>query len=172
MLNGSIDPEGNTVEYHFEYEGPGVKEPTTEPPAKEPSPTPSSAVGGNPAATTPSSPSSGQPKIEPAPGPLFGSVKLASIQHGGVVRGSLLVSSAGSGDRLQVELLTKGAAASVGKLVRSSLHAGGITFALPIGAKAKAVLRRHPRLTLAVKITLTPLHGAAMTVTRGVVARP
>ena len=24
MLNGSIDPEGNTVEYHFEYEGPGV----------------------------------------------------------------------------------------------------------------------------------------------------
>jgi hypothetical protein len=24
MLNGSINPEGNTVEYHFEYEGPGV----------------------------------------------------------------------------------------------------------------------------------------------------
>ena len=24
MLNGSIDPEGNSVEYHFEYEGPGV----------------------------------------------------------------------------------------------------------------------------------------------------
>jgi hypothetical protein len=30
MLNGSINPAGNTVEYHFEYEGPGVagKQPT------------------------------------------------------------------------------------------------------------------------------------------------
>jgi hypothetical protein len=85
------------------------------------------------------------------------------------VHGSLVVSSAGSGGRLQIELLTKGAAAPAGKLVRSSLHAGKLTFALSLSAKVKAALRRHRRLTLTVKITLTPQHGAAVTVTRGVV---
>ncbi|HXP99669.1 MAG TPA: fibronectin type III domain-containing protein, partial [Solirubrobacteraceae bacterium] len=145
-----------------------AKEPTKEPPAKEPSSAPSS-TGGNPTATTSSSPSSGQPKVEPASGPLFGSVKLASTQHGGVVHGSLVVSSAGSEGQLQIELFTKGAATPVGKLVRSSPHAGKLTFALPLNAKDKAALHRHRRLTLMVKITLTPVHGAAVTVTRVVV---
>jgi hypothetical protein len=33
----------------------------------------------------------------------------------------------------------------------------------------KAALRRHRRLALTVKVTLTPQHGAAMTLTRSVV---
>jgi hypothetical protein len=147
---------------------PPAKEPTKEPPAKEPSSTPT-PTGGNPTATTPGSPSSEQPKTEPAPGPLFGAVKLASTQHGGVVHGSFLVSPAGSGGQLQIEMLTKGASAALGKLVRSSLHAGKLSFALPLNAKGKAALRRHQRLTVTVKITLTPRHGVAVTVTRGVV---
>ncbi len=148
---------------------PPAKEPTKEPPAKEPSPTLTS-TGGSPTPTISSSPSAGQPKTEPAAfGPLFGSIELASAQHGGVVHGSLLVSSVGSGGRLQIELLTKGAAAALGKLVRSSLRAGKLTFALALSAKGKAALRRHRRLALTVKITLIPLHGAAVTVTRGVV---
>jgi hypothetical protein len=147
---------------------PPAKEPTKEPPAKEASPTPTS-TSGNPTATTSSSPSAEQPKTEPASGPPLGSVKLASTQHGGVVHGSLVVSSAGSEGQLQIELLTKGAAAPVGKLMRSSLHPGKLTFALPLSAKGKAALHRHRRLTLTVKITLTPQHGAAVTVTRGVV---
>jgi hypothetical protein len=149
---------------------PPAKELTKEPPAKEPSPTPT-PTGGNPTATTSSPPPSGQPKTEPAPAPLFGSAKLASAHHGGVVHGSLVVSSAGSEGQLQIELLTKGAAAAVGKLVRSSLHAGKLTFALPLNAKGKAALRRRRRLTLTVKITLTPVHGAAVTVTRGILVR-
>jgi hypothetical protein len=149
---------------------PPAGEPTKELPAKEPSPTPTS-TGGGPTATTSSSPSSGQPKTEPASGPLLGSLELASTQHGVVVHGSLLVSSAGSEGQVQIELLTKGAAAAVGKLVRSSLHAGKLTFTLSLSAKGKAVLRRRRRLTLTVKITLTPLHGAAVTVTHGVVLR-
>lgn len=135
------------------------------PPAKEPAPTPTS-TGGNPTATASSSPSSGQPT---ASGSLFGSVKLTSAARGGVVHGSLVVSSVGSEGRLQIELLTKGAASAVGKLVRSSLHAGKLTFALLLNAKGKAALRHHRRLTLTVKITLTPVHGAAVTVTRDVV---
>jgi hypothetical protein len=51
----------------------------------------------------------------------------------------------------------------------TSLPEGKLTFALSLSAKGKAALRRHRRLTLTVKITLTPLHGAAVTVTRGVV---
>jgi hypothetical protein len=41
--------------------------------------------------------------------------------------------------------------------------------AVPVSAKGKAALRHHRRLALTVKITLTPVHGAAVTVTRGVV---
>jgi plastocyanin len=155
----------------FKTASPPAKEPTKEPPAKEPTPTPT-PTGGNPTATTSSSSSSGQPKTEPAFGPLFGSLKLASTQHGGVVRGSLVVSSSGTGGDLQIELLTKGAAAPVGKLVRSSLRGSKLTFALPLSAKGKAALRRHRRLTLTVKITLTPQHGAAVTLTRVVVVHP
>jgi hypothetical protein len=147
---------------------PPTKEPAKAPPAKEPSPT-STPTGVNPTATTSSSPSSGEPKTEPASGPLFGSLKLASAQHGGVVHGSLVVSPVGSEGHLQIELRTKGAAAAVGKLVRSSLRAGKLTFALSLSAKGKAVLHRRRRLALTVKITLTPLHGAAETVSRGVV---
>jgi hypothetical protein len=147
---------------------PPAEEPTKEPSAKEPLPT-STSTGSNPTATTSSSPTPGQPKTESAPGPLFESVKLATTPHSGMVHGSLVVSSAGSGDQLQIELLTKGAAARVGKLVRSSLHVGKLAFVLPLTAKGKAALRRHRRLTLTVKITLTPQHGTAMTVTRGIV---
>jgi hypothetical protein len=146
---------------------PSAKEPTKEPPAKEPSPT-SISTAGNPTATTSSSPSPGQPKIQPASGPLFGSVKLASPPHGGVVHGSLIVSS-GSEGRLRIELLTKGSAAPIGMFVRSSLHAGRLTFALPLSANGKAALRRQRRLALTVKITLTPQHGAAVSLTRVVV---
>ena len=173
------------TEYHFRLvaknkQGPAegldrsfktMPPPTKEPPAKEPSPTPPTPTptGGNPTATTSSAPSSGQPKAEPASGPLFGSVKLASTQRGGVVRGSLVVSSVGAEGRLQIDLLTKGATAPVGKLVRSSLHAGKLTFVLALSAKGKAALHHHRRLALTAKIVLTPRHGAAVTVTREVV---
>jgi hypothetical protein len=158
------------LDHSFKTMSPPAKEPTKEPPAKESSPTPT-PTGGNPTATTSSSSSSGQPKTEPASGPLFGSLKLASTQHGGVVHGSLVVSSAGSEGQLQIELLTKGAAAPVGKFLRSSLHAGKLTFTLTLSAKAKHMLKTHHRLALTVKIVLTPKHGAAMTLTRSVAVR-
>ena len=144
--------------------------PTKEPPAKEPSPTPT-PIGGSPTATTSSTPSSVQPRSEPASGPLFGSLGLASTQHGGVVHGSLVVSSAGSEGQLQIELLTKGVAAPASKFLRSSLHAGKLPFSLPLSAQAKRALRRHHKLALTVKIVLTPKHGATMTLTRSVVVR-
>jgi hypothetical protein len=159
------------LDHSFKTTSLPTKEPTKEPPAKEPSPTPTPTGGNPPTATSSSSPSSGQPKTEPAPGPLFGSLTLTSTQHGAVVHGSLVVSSAGSEGRLQIELLTKGAAAPLGKFLRSSLHAGKLTFSLALSAKAKHTLKTHHKLALTVKIVLIPKHGSAVTLTRSVVVR-
>ena len=94
------------------------------------------------------------------------------------MHGSIKVSQAGSGGRLEVGLFAAGASLAkagqseqvrVGRLVRSSLEAGTASFSVPLSTKGKTSVRRHGRLALTVKITLTPLHGAAVTVTRGVV---
>jgi hypothetical protein len=129
-------------------------------------------------ATTPTTPN------EPRPGygsPLEGgsrALKLAGSQRGSTVHGSIKVSQAGSGGRLEVGLFAASASLAkaghseqvrVGRLVRSSLKAGSVSFSVPLSAKGKASLRRRRRLALTVKIALTPPHGAAVTVTRGVV---
>ena len=110
--------------------------------------------------------------------PLVGSPLVRSSQHGSSVRGSLDVSAAGVGGRLEVDLLAKSASlarrghskqVTVGRLVRSSLYAGSVSFAVPLNAKGKATLRRQRRLALSVRIVLTPLHGAAVTITRSIV---
>jgi hypothetical protein len=164
--NQSGSAQGNDLTFMTAL-APPAKEPSKESPLKEPSPTSSST--GNLTTGSSVAPSSGQPKAEPVSGLLFGTVKLASPPHGGVVHGSLAVSSVGSEGRLQIVLLTKGVTGPVGKIVRSSLHKGKLTFVLLLSAKGKAALRRHRRLALTVEITLTPLHGAAMKVTRGIV---
>jgi hypothetical protein len=125
--------------------------------------------------TTPSEPSHSSP-LEGGSRAL----KLAGSQRGSTVHGSIKVSQAGSGGRLEVGLFAASASLAkaghhaqvrVGRLVRSSLEAGSVSFSVPLSAKGKAALRRHQRLALTVKITLTPLHGAAVTVTRVVVVR-
>jgi hypothetical protein len=144
--------------------------------------TPGSGGGGT--TTSPTGPVGGSGPGAAPGSPLVGSaseaVKLARTQHGSSVRGSVKISQAGVGGRLEVDLLASGAPPAkaghspqvrVGRLVRSSLYAGSVSFTVPLNAKGKAALRRHRRLALTVKITLTPLHGAAVTVTRVVVVR-
>jgi plastocyanin len=125
------------------------------------------------APTAPSEPSHGSP-LEGGSRAL----KLAGGQHGSTVHGSIKVSQAGAGGRLEVGLFATGASLAkagrprqvrVGQLVRSSLKAGSMSFSVPLSAKGKAALRRHHRLSLTVKVTLTPPHGAAVTLTRVVV---
>ena len=103
---------------------------------------------------------------------------LAHSQHGPTVRGSVKVSQVGSGGRLEVGLFIGGAApvktghahqVRIGRLVRSPVKAGRVSFSVPLTSKGRALLRRHRRLALTVKVTLTPAHGAAATVARGVV---
>jgi hypothetical protein len=158
----------NYTEYEIVVEGattsttPTTTTPTTTPTTTTPTPTPS----------------------EPGPGsgsPLEGgskALKLAAVEHGSSVRGSVKISKAGVGGRLEVDLLASGASLAraghspqvrVGRVVRSSLYAGTTSFTVPLNAKGKAALRRRRRLTLTVKVTLTPQHGAAVTATRNVV---
>ena len=107
-------------------------------------------------------------------------LKLAASQHGSTVHGAIKVSHTFSGGRLEVGLFAAGASLSngghrvavgIGRLVRSSLKVGAVRFSVPMNSKGRASLRRHRRLTLTVKIALTPSHGAAVTLTRVVVVR-
>ncbi|MGA8355444.1 MAG: hypothetical protein WB698_14875 [Solirubrobacteraceae bacterium] len=126
--------------------------------------------------TTPSEPSHGSP-LE---GGLEGgsqALKLASSQHGSTVHGQVKVSQADAGGRLEIGLFATSASVAkagrpaqrVGRLIRSSLKAGNVSFSVPLTANGKAALRRHRRLRLTVKITLTPQHSAAVTLTRVIV---
>ncbi len=146
------------------------------------------ATGTTPTSTTPTSttttPTTTTTPSEPSHSsgsPLEGgsrALKLAGSQRGSTLRGSIQVSQVGAGGRLEVGLFADGASLAkagrpdrvrVGRLARSSLKAGNVSFAVPLTAKGKAALRRHRRLALTVKITLTPQHGATVTITRGVV---
>ncbi len=144
-----------------------------------------SAAGTTPTTTTtttPTTPTTTSPTTpsEPGHGSPLGALKLASSQRGSTVRGQVKVSQAGSGGRLEVGLFAAGASLAkvghraqvrVGRLVRPSLLAGSVSFSVPLNANGKAALRRHRRLALTVKVTLTPQHGAAVRVTRSVVVR-
>jgi hypothetical protein len=145
-------------------------------------PTTPTTPGGGGTTTSPTGPAGGSGPAGAPSSPLVGSaseaVKLARAQHGSSVRGSLEISQAGVGGRLEVDLLASGTSPAkaghsprvrVGRLMRTSLYAGTTSFTVPLNAKGRAALRRHRRLALTVKITLTPQHGAAVTVTRNVV---
>jgi plastocyanin len=141
--------------------------------------TPTTPTATTPTTTTPTTPTT---PSEPGHGsPLEGgskALRLAGSQHGSTVHGSIKVSQAGAGGRLEVGLFAADASlvkaghsgqVRVGRLVRSSLTAGSVSFSVPLSAKGKAALRHHRRLALTVKIALTPAHGATVAVTRGVV---
>jgi plastocyanin len=107
---------------------------------------------------------------------LFGSsVHLPASQRGAHVKGSVEV--ARSGSSLLVEVLATTAALAkahkhqtrVGLLKRSGLSTGKASFSVALSAKAAHALHRKRRLTVSVRMTLTPPEGAKATRTLGVV---
>jgi plastocyanin len=130
--------------------------------------TQSSSTGGG--TTTTTTTTSGASPTEGSPGsPLVGSaakaVKLAKVQHGRFVRGSVDVAAGGAGGKLEIELLAK---QRVG-LLHASLTTGIVSFKVPLSAKAKRTLSKHRRLALTVKLILTPKQGSVVTITRHIV---
>ncbi len=154
---------------------PTTTTPTTTTPTATTSTQPSG--GGAPTATTP-----GSMETPPPPGgshPLA-TLALANAQHGDAVHGTVQIPAADGGARLEVELLAQGASLAkvkrggssrVGRLVRSSAPAGAVSFTVSLDAQAKRALRHRHKLALTVKIVLTPVHGAAVILTRSVVVR-
>jgi plastocyanin len=133
----------------------------------------------SPTYTTPTTPSpvpTTGPGAGAPPSPLVGgsALKLAAGPHARSVRGSLDVSSAGIGGRLEVDLLASHAALAsaggspvrVGRLLRSSLPAGTVAFKVPLNGRAQRALRARRRLALTVRIVLTPLRGAPVLLIR------
>ncbi len=175
FVSSTLFNEGGTLnytEYEIVVEGAATGTTPTTPTTTTPTPTTPT--------TTPVMPG----ELDHGSGsPLEGgskALKLAGSQHGSSVRGSVKVSQAGGGGRLEVGLFAAGASLAkagrskqvrVGRLMRSSLQAGSVSFSVMLNAKGKAALRRHRRLALTVKITLTPMQGVAVTVTRNVVVR-
>jgi plastocyanin len=128
------------------------------------------------APTTPTTPTTTNP-TESSSSPFAASPVLRSSQHGGSVKGSLEISKAGAGDRLEIDVFAKSASLAkakrptrvrVGRLVRGSVSAGIEPFAVKLDAKARAALKRHRKLGLSVRIVLTPFYGEPLTVTRSV----
>jgi plastocyanin len=134
-----------------------------------PTPTPTTTTT-TPTTTTPT-------PVEP-PTPLLSSLSIRPSQHGGTVKGSLELSKAGAGAGLEIDVLAHStslvktmhtARVRVGRLTRGSLSAGELSFAVKLDAEARKALERHGRLALTVKITITPVHGKPLTLTRPVV---
>ncbi len=125
--------------------------------------------------TAASTPGATETPRAPAPSHPLATLALANAQHGDAVHGTVQIPAADGGARLEVELLTQGASPAkvkrpgssrVGRLVRSSVPAGTASFTVSLDTQAKRALRRHHKLTLTVKVVLTPKHGAALTITR------
>jgi plastocyanin len=117
----------------------------------------------------------------PLAGSAANAVKLPYAQRGKSVRGSVAVSAAGAGGRLEVDLLARRAALAsaghlppvrVGRSLHASLRAGRVPFSVPLTARARNALSRRGRLALSVKVVLKPMSGSTVTVTRAVVVRP
>ncbi|HWX95524.1 MAG TPA: plastocyanin/azurin family copper-binding protein [Solirubrobacteraceae bacterium] len=133
-----------------------------------------------PGGTTSSPPAAGIPAATPPQAGLATVISLAGRQRGKAVRGSVEVATADAGGRLEVDLLASRAAlasagaasARVGRLVHSSLHAGKLSFSVPLNAKGRRALARHRRLALTVKILLAPAQGPPSSASRRIVLHP
>jgi plastocyanin len=139
---------------------------------------PNGTTTNTPTTTTTTTTTPTTPVEPPFLSPLVGSPSIRAGQRGGAVKGSLDISKAGAGDRLEIDIFAKSAFLAkvghstrvrVGRLVRGSVSAGRLSFAVKLNAKFRSALKRHRRLALTVKITLTPVHGEPLTVTRSVV---
>ena len=134
-------------------------------------------TGTQPTATQPGLGTPGGQLLSPLVGSVNTAVKLAAGPHGSSVQGSVDVSRAGVGGRLEVDLLARRAALAsaaraqtrIGRLVRSSLSAGVVHFTVALNARAKRALRSHRRFALTVAVTLTPVRGSAVRTRRSLV---
>jgi plastocyanin len=139
------------------------------------------ASGGGATSTTTTTTPAGLGQIAPLSllaGSSSRALRLAGSQRGRSVRGSLEVSRAGSGGRLEVDLLARSASLAaardagqlrIGRFVRSAVRAGAVPFKVSLSARAVHALRARHRLALTVRIRLAAPHGPSLQLSRTVV---
>jgi plastocyanin len=135
------------------------------------------------AGTTNPAPPPAPPAQSSPSGAVARGLKLARAQRGRSVRGSIVVSRPGSSARLKIDLLARRARlfgakrkgrVRVGRLVRSGLQAGRVSFTVHLKRFARRALRRHrrlQRLPLTVRVVVTSPQRDAVKLTRRVVLR-
>lgn len=116
----------------------------------------------------PPPPPPGGASESPLRGPVASALKLARSQHGTSVRGSVALSQASAGGRLDVLLIAK-RGGRVGRLTRLYLKPGRLTFTVPLKPRARRMLRASKKLPLTVQIVVAPPGRAALTLKKGVV---
>jgi plastocyanin len=135
-----------------------------------------SVVSGEAPPGTPPPPE-GSPE-SPLQGSASSAVKVAKSQRGSSVRGSVDLSPASVGGRLEVTLLARRASlfaaqrpatSRVGRLVRSPSTAGRLAFTVTLKRAARKALRIKKKLSLTVQVVVTPPGRAALTLKRGVI---
>jgi plastocyanin len=147
--------------YHDEMKGrvvvraaPTPTPTATRTPTRTPTPTPTADPGGTGPTTSPAPGGTGptatvQTKLK---------VTLARTQRSMRVRGAVEVEQAGA--RLVVTARTN---RRVGRFVRRSTGPGTAVFSVGLDAKARRTLRRKGRLTVTVRVALTPAGGKTLT---------
>lgn len=115
----------------------------------------------------PAPPPGGSPE-SPLRGPASSALRLARSQHGTSVRGSIALSAAAAGGRLQVLLIAK-QGGRVGRLSRLYLKAGRLSFTVPLKPRGRHMLKTSRKLPLTVQIVLAPPGRAALILKKGVV---
>jgi plastocyanin len=140
--------------------------------------------------TTPTSPGTGSGGSAPAPeaggapvmtplgssGSLLSAsaaraIKLAPGARAATIRGTVGLSALAAGGHLEVQALVRRGSrlVRVGRLERSRLRAGSVSFTLPLDAGAARSLRAHHRLAVTVRLALVPLQGQTLRITRSLV---
>jgi hypothetical protein len=122
----------------------------------------------------------------PLAGTAARAIAVAAHQHGVIVHGTARISAAGVGGRLEVRIFTsrgqlRVATAArrhasrlvrIAHLVRTSLRAGRVRFALRLDEAGRRALRRNRRLTMTMTLALASADGERVTTSRHVVLRP
>jgi hypothetical protein len=163
----NVQGVANYTEYEVVVEGSATAPPTG-----------TTGEGGSKGGSTPGTTTSGPTTAGESPtgSPLAGAPRVSAKQRGSTVKGSVEVSKAGAGDRLEIDLLATIASLAkaghatrvVGQFVSASVSAGQRSFSVKPNARARRALKRRHHLALKVKITLTPAKGEAVSVTRPV----
>jgi plastocyanin len=116
----------------------------------------------------------------PLAGAASAAVRLGTGAHGRFIRGSVNISPAGAGGRLEVDLMAargslaragRTALVQLGRLVRQPVAAGIDPFKLSLSPRALRALHAQGHLHVSVKVVLTPLRGSPVTVTRSLLLR-